>query len=89
MSIIGWLVVGFLAGGFGRIVTGAEKVGCLATIVTGIIGALLGGVLFRWARGDDFDAFNDFSWASLGVAFVGATALLLLLQMFGVRERRR
>jgi uncharacterized membrane protein YeaQ/YmgE (transglycosylase-associated protein family) len=51
MSILAWLVVGFVAGGLARWVTGSDKRGCLATIVVGIIGALIGGALYRLATG--------------------------------------
>jgi uncharacterized membrane protein YeaQ/YmgE (transglycosylase-associated protein family) len=89
MGILGWLVVGFVAGGLARIATGSEKVGCLGTIVTGIVGALLGGAVFRLATGDDFDAFDEFDLRSMFVAFIGAVILLLILQAFGVRDRQR
>ena len=89
MTVLGWLVVGFLAGGFARVATGSEKQGCLGTIVIGILGALIGGALWRLATGDDTDAFEEFQWQSVLVAFVGASALLLLLQTFGARSRRR
>jgi uncharacterized membrane protein YeaQ/YmgE (transglycosylase-associated protein family) len=86
VNILGWLVVGFLAGGLARIVTGAEKKGCLGTIVIGVIGALIGGALWRLATGDDTEAFDDFQWESVVVAFVGACALLLVLQAIGGRN---
>lgn len=89
MTVLGWLVVGFVAGGFARVATGSEKQGCLGTIVIGIIGALLGGVLWRLATGEETSAFDEFQWQSVLVAFVGASVLLLLLQMFGARSRRR
>jgi uncharacterized membrane protein YeaQ/YmgE (transglycosylase-associated protein family) len=89
VSVLGWLVVGFLAGGLARLATGAEKQGCLGTIVVGILGALVGGVLWRVATGEETSAFDDFDWQSVLVAFVGASALLLLLQMFGARSKRR
>lgn len=80
MTILGWLIVGFIAGGLARVVTGAEKRGCLGTIVVGIIGALIGGGLWRLATGDDTSAFDEFQWESVAVAFLGASALLLVLQ---------
>jgi uncharacterized membrane protein YeaQ/YmgE (transglycosylase-associated protein family) len=89
MSIVGWIVVGLIAGGLARMVTGSEKQGCLGTVVVGVLGALLGGVLFRLATGDDENYFDHFSLGSVLVAFVGSVALLLLLQAFGVRSRRR
>jgi len=83
VNILGWLVVGLLAGGLARMVTGVEKKGCLGTIVVGVIGALIGGALWRLATGDDTEAFDDFQWQSIAVAFVGACALLLVLQAIG------
>lgn len=88
MNILSWLVVGFLAGGLARIATGAEKKGCLGTIVVGVIGALIGGGLWRLATGDDTEAFDDFQWQSILVAFIGASALLLVLQAVNGRNGR-
>lgn len=45
-SIIGWLVIGLLAGGLSGLVVGVRSVqGCLPTIVVGILGAVIGGWL--------------------------------------------
>ena len=88
MNILSWLVVGFLAGGLARIATGAEKKGCLGTIMVGVIGALIGGGLWRLATGDDTEAFDDFQWQSILVAFIGASALLLVLQAVNGRNGR-
>jgi uncharacterized membrane protein YeaQ/YmgE (transglycosylase-associated protein family) len=89
MSVLGWIVVGFIAGGLARIATGSEKVGCLGTIVIGILGGLIGGALFHAATGGESSVFEDFDLGSVLVAFVGAAALLLILQAVGVRDRRR
>jgi uncharacterized membrane protein YeaQ/YmgE (transglycosylase-associated protein family) len=86
MGIIGWIVVGLLAGGLARMATGSEKRGCLATMVIGILGGILGGALFN-AAGDR--GITDFGLWSILVAFVGACALLLILQAVGVANRRR
>ncbi len=87
MSILAWLVVGFVAGGLARWVTGADKRGCLATIVVGIIGALIGGTLFRLATGEQGTAFDDFDLGSVFVAFLGSVLLLLVLQAISPRSR--
>jgi uncharacterized membrane protein YeaQ/YmgE (transglycosylase-associated protein family) len=86
MGIIGWIVVGLLAGGLARMATGSEKRGCLATMVIGILGGILGGALFN-AAGDR--GITDFGLWSILVAFVGACALLFILQAVGVANRRR
>lgn len=87
MGILGWIVVGFIAGGLARWVTGARKRGCLGTLVVGILGALIGGALFRLASGDDVNTFDDFDLGSIFVAFVGAVLLLLVLDAVSSRSR--
>jgi len=86
MSVIGWIVVGLLAGGLARMATGSEKQGCLTTMVIGILGAVIGGALFNAAGGE---GITDFGLWSILVAFVGACALLFIMQAFGVTEKRR
>jgi uncharacterized membrane protein YeaQ/YmgE (transglycosylase-associated protein family) len=76
VSWLSWIVVGFVAGVLAKAVTGQRRrIGCLGTILVGILGGLLGGALFK-AAGDE--GINSFSLRSLLVAFVGATVLLFL-----------
>jgi uncharacterized membrane protein YeaQ/YmgE (transglycosylase-associated protein family) len=82
MSWVGWIVLGFVAGVLAKAVTGQHRPGCLGTIVVGILGGLLGGILFKAAGGEDV---NEFSLYSLLVAFVGASVLLFV---WGVIIRR-
>jgi uncharacterized membrane protein YeaQ/YmgE (transglycosylase-associated protein family) len=56
-------------------------------MVVGILGALIGGALFRLASGDDVNTFDDFDLGSIFVAFVGAVLLLLVLEALGPRSR--
>jgi uncharacterized membrane protein YeaQ/YmgE (transglycosylase-associated protein family) len=80
MGIIGWIVVGFVAGALARLVTrGAPDAGCLFTIVIGILGGLLGGWIFSLA-GDE--GIGDFGLRSMFVAFIGACVLLLVVGLF-------
>ena len=83
MSWLSWIVLGFIAGVLAKAVTGQSRPGCLGTIVVGIVGGLLGGVLFKAAGGEDV---NDFSFYSLLVAFVGATILLFVWGAITRRE---
>jgi uncharacterized membrane protein YeaQ/YmgE (transglycosylase-associated protein family) len=80
MTILGWIVVGFIAGTLARWVTGAPRRGCLVTIIVGVLGGLIGGVLFRLATSNDTNVLDDFDIGSVFVAFVGAVLLLLILQ---------
>ena len=46
MNIIGWIVIGFLAGSISGWFVGVRSAqGCLPTIVVGIVGAIIGGWL--------------------------------------------
>ncbi len=63
------------------------KRGCLATIAIGVLGALLAGAVSRFATGDAIDTFDDLDLGSIFVAFVGAAALLLVLEAASGRRR--
>lgn len=86
MNIIGWIVVGLLAGLLARWITRDDKSGCLYTVAVGILGALIGGALMQ-AAGEK--GINDFDVRSILVAALGAVLLLLVLQAIGSRSRRR
>jgi uncharacterized membrane protein YeaQ/YmgE (transglycosylase-associated protein family) len=86
MDILGWIIVGLLAGGLARMATGSEKRGCLATMVIGILGGLIGGALFNAAGSKGIGHGGFFS---IFVAFIGACALLFVMQALGVTQRRR
>jgi len=86
MGILGWIVVGFVAGALARAVTGYRwgGAGCLGTIIIGIVGGLLGGAIFNLA-GDK--GIGDFGLRSLFVAFIGAVLLLLIVGALTGRGR--
>jgi uncharacterized membrane protein YeaQ/YmgE (transglycosylase-associated protein family) len=88
MGILSWCIVGLLAGGLARRAVGTPKRGCLGTIVIGILGALLAGAASRWATGDRIDTFDELDLGSIFVAFIGAAALLLVLEAASGRRHR-
>jgi uncharacterized membrane protein YeaQ/YmgE (transglycosylase-associated protein family) len=83
MGLLGWILLGFVAGFFARAITGFERSGCIFTIVIGIIGAVVGGALFNAATGKH--TVTRFTLSSMFVAFIGATLLLLVLQVLSRR----
>ena len=86
MGLFGWIVVGFIAGAVARAVTGGGwNLGCLGTIVVGVVGGLIGGMLFN-AAGDE--GIGDFGLRSMFVAFVGAVVLLALVGLVTGRSTR-
>jgi uncharacterized membrane protein YeaQ/YmgE (transglycosylase-associated protein family) len=86
MGIIGWILLGLLAGVIAKaIMPGAEGVGIILTTLLGIGGALLGGFLATaLGLGDPIDEFFDLStWVA---AIVGA---LIILYLWNVIRTRR
>jgi uncharacterized membrane protein YeaQ/YmgE (transglycosylase-associated protein family) len=83
VSLLGWIVVGFLAGSLAGAATGRRAGGCLSTMLVGVLGAVVGGLLLDAVGERGVDHFG--LW-SIFVAFVGASVLLLLFG--GLRHRR-
>jgi uncharacterized membrane protein YeaQ/YmgE (transglycosylase-associated protein family) len=79
VGVIGWIVVGLVAGALAQRATGVRGQGCLFTMVIGILGGIVGGALFNLA-GDE--GITDFGLRSMLVAFVGAAVLLLVASPF-------
>jgi len=85
MDIITWLIVGLVAGVLASLAVGGTGYGIVGDIVVGIVGAFIGGWIFREAH-----------WASpiggLGgvilIAFIGAVVLLVLLHLVRRGTRR-
>ena len=75
MDIIGWLIIGALAGWIASLITGRGE-GLLLDIVVGIIGAFVGGLLYSALTGVNFTA--GFNLTTLLVAIVGAVILLVI-----------
>jgi len=73
MSIIGWLVLGLIAGFIGSKIVNKRGEGMLLDIVLGIIGAVVGGFLFSTFGASGVTGFNLYS---MFVAIVGAVLVL-------------
>lgn len=88
MGILAWCIVGLIAGALAQRAVGAPKRGCLGTIAIGVLGGLFAGAVSRFATGDAIDTFDELDLGSIFVAFIGAAALLLVLEAAGGRHRR-
>jgi uncharacterized membrane protein YeaQ/YmgE (transglycosylase-associated protein family) len=77
MSIIGWIIIGALAGWIASMIMGRnEEMGWLGNIVVGIVGAIVGGLIYGFITGDDFVA--NFSIGTVLVAILGAIVVLFI-----------
>lgn len=85
MGLIGWIIIGGIAGWLASAIASAPRTGCLWNIVLGCLGAVVGGMLWGATQEEDFDF--DFSLPSLGIATVGAIVLLLLINLVTARTR--
>jgi uncharacterized membrane protein YeaQ/YmgE (transglycosylase-associated protein family) len=75
MSIIGWTVLGLLAGALAKwLLPGRDPGGIVLTMVLGIVGALVGGFMVGLLTEVDFT--TGFNVSSLLVATLGAIVLL-------------
>jgi uncharacterized membrane protein YeaQ/YmgE (transglycosylase-associated protein family) len=89
MGIIGWILLGLLAGVIAKaILPGDDPGGIIVTIIIGIVGALLGGFLAQVLFGNNtVDEFFDIStWLT---AIIGAILLLVIYRMVAGRGRRK
>ena len=84
MEGLGWIVIGLLAGALsGMVVPGTTARGCLPDILVGVLGAIVGGFIFRELRLGDPGGF----FGALLVAFVGAVIVRMLVGVASGRRR--
>ena len=73
-----WALLGLIAGSLAKfLLPGRDPSGCIFTIVLGLVGALLGGVIgthFGWGRVTQ----GSFDLRSIGIATLGAVLLLVM-----------
>jgi len=73
-------ILGALVGGLARLfVPGTVKGGCGTNIALGVVGAILGSIVFRVLLGIGFTGFNLWSFF---VSVVGAILFLLIHRAF-------
>lgn len=84
MSILGWLVVGLVAGFLAKyVVPGEGPGGVVGDIIIGLIGAVIGGWVFHLF---DHSGATGLNLWSIIVAFIGAVILLFILRAISGRR---
>ena len=86
MSILGWIVFGLITGFIASKIVNDRGEGCFLDIVLGLVGALVGGFIFKTLTG--FNAFH-FNLFSMFVAIVGAVVVLVLYHAATGQRRLR
>ena len=73
-----WILLGLVAGTLAKfLVPGRDPSGCIVTVVLGIVGSFIGGLIgtrFGWGH----VAAGSFDPRSIGIATLGAIVLLLI-----------
>jgi uncharacterized membrane protein YeaQ/YmgE (transglycosylase-associated protein family) len=85
MGIIGWIILGLLAGAIAKaIMPGDDPGGIIVTTIIGILGAILGGLIASALDIGDLDEFFD-----LGTWLIAILGSLLLLAIYRMVVGRR
>lgn len=85
MSFIAWIVLGLIAGFIGSKIVNKSGEGFFLDIVLGIVGAVVGGWIFRAVGMSGVSGLNIYS---LIVAVIGAVVFLLLYHLLFRRRAR-
>jgi uncharacterized membrane protein YeaQ/YmgE (transglycosylase-associated protein family) len=89
MNIIAWLVLGLIAGSLAKLIyPGHQGGGIIATIVLGILGALVGGYLGQVLLGSPGAAAAATGTLSIGGIIFAVLGAMLLIFIWGLITRR-
>ena len=84
MNFIWWIIIGLIAGALARLLMpGRDPMGIIATIVLGIVGSLVGGLVSMAIWGNSTSGFQP---AGLLLSVLGAIVVLLIWRMVKSRN---
>ena len=79
-GLIGWLLAGLIAGALAKMITPQkESGGWISSIIIGIIGSIVGGIL---ARMIGLGSFSAFSIGGIAIATGGAVLVLFIYHRY-------
>ena len=76
-GLIGWLLIGLLAGWLAGKLSRGRGYGCIVNVILGLIGAVIGGLIFT-----KLQIFGGGFWYSLAAATLGAVLLVAIARLF-------
>ena len=86
MGLLSWIVFGLIAGAIAKFLTpGRDPGGCIITIIVGIVGSVLGGMIATWLG---YGGISGFDFRSFVIAVLGSILLLFIWRMLSGRRRR-
>jgi uncharacterized membrane protein YeaQ/YmgE (transglycosylase-associated protein family) len=80
MSIIGWIILGLIAGWIASKIVGGQGQGIFLDIALGIVGALVGGFLYSAILGGP--GVTGLNIGSIIVSIIGAIIVLWVYHLF-------
>jgi len=80
MGLIGWLIIGALAGWLASMFMGKGGYGLVGDIIVGIIGAIVCGFIVGLFS-PDFSMNGSSWWVTLPVALIGAILVIWIVRM--------
>ncbi len=85
MGIIGWIVLGLIAGAIAKLILpGDDPGGIIVTIIIGIVGAIVGGYIAKALNfGSDKHFFDLKTWV---IAIAGSLLLLIVYRLVAGRR---
>ena len=85
MGFISWIVWGLVVGLIARaLLPGRQAIGCLWTIVVGIAGSIIGGLLATEVL--DIADRDEFDFGSFAIAVITSIALLAIYERIADRQ---
>ncbi|HJT05172.1 MAG TPA: GlsB/YeaQ/YmgE family stress response membrane protein [Pseudonocardiaceae bacterium] len=80
MGILGWIVLGLVAGAIAKLIMpGKDPGGFIVTILLGIVGAIIGGFIGKAIFGRGLETFwNLQTWVA---AIIGSLILLIIYRL--------
>jgi len=83
-AIIGWIIAGAVIGGIARLLMpGEQNLGCLMTIVLGIIGSFVGGFIASLVMDQEIRIDQPAGWI---MSIIGAIIILAIGEFFARRS---
>ena len=86
MSIVGWLILGLIAGFIASKIINRSGEGVVLDIVLGVVGAIVGGFLFSLVGAAPVTGINIYSMV---VAVIGAIVVLVIYHAIAGRRALR
>lgn len=76
MYVLSWIIFGAITGWIASLIVNKKGEGCMVNAALGLVGALVGGWLFRWLAGFHYQE-HGFLISAL-VAIIGAIIVLFV-----------